>query len=87
MKWTVKDVNKILVIKCSFLMQPVSLYFNTKMPGERISKNIIQLVYFTYSKHKSAKSGKIVDMFSLKLTTVYNIIFRVGNNTTKLKRI
>ena len=43
-----KGVNKILVIKWSFLMQQVSLYFNIKMAGKWVSKNIIQLVYFNY---------------------------------------
>ena len=33
-------VNKILVIKLTLLMQQVSLYFNTKTPGKRVSKNI-----------------------------------------------
>ena len=44
------------------------------MPGKRVSKNIIQLVYFNYYKGKSAK--EIADMFSLKIRTVYNIISR-----------
>ena len=59
-----------------FLMQQVSLYFNTKMPGKRVSKNIIlvQLVYLNYYNGKSAK--EITDMFSLKIRTVYNIIPR-----------
>ena len=54
----------------SFLLQQESLYFSTKMPGKRVSKNIIQLVYFNYYKGKSAKEN--VDMFSLKMRTVYN---------------
>ena len=32
-----KGVNKILVINRWFLMQKVSLYFNTKMLGKRVS--------------------------------------------------
>ena len=44
-----------------FLMQQVPLYYNTKMPGKRVSKNIIQLVNFNYYKGKSAK--EIADMF------------------------
>ena len=44
------------------------------MPGKRVSKNIIQLVYFNYYKSKSAK--EIADMISLKIRTVYNIISR-----------
>lgn len=44
------------------------------MPGKRVSKDIIQLVYFNYYKGKSAK--EIADMFSLKIRTVYNIISR-----------
>ena len=55
-------------------MQQVSLYFNTKMPGKRVSKNIIQLIYFSYYKGKSAK--QIANMFSLKIRTAYNIISR-----------
>ena len=55
-------------------MQQVSLYFNSKMPGKRDSKNIIKLVYFVYYKDKSAK--EITDIFSLKIRTVYNIISR-----------
>ena len=55
-------------------MQQVSLYFNTKMAGKQVSKNIIQLVYFNYYKGKPVK--EISDMFSLKITTVYNIIHR-----------
>ena len=51
----------------------VSLYFNTKIAGKRISKSIIQLVYVNYYRAKSAKV--IADMFSLKLRIVYNIIF------------
>ena len=54
-------------------MQQVSLNLNTKIPGRRISKNFIQLVYFNYLKGKSAK--EIADMFS-KIRTVYNIISR-----------
>ena len=69
-----KGVNKILVIKWPFLMQQVSLYFNTKMSGKRVSKNIIQLVYSNYYKGKSAK--EIADMFSLEIGTVYNITSR-----------
>ena len=57
-------------------MQQVSLYFNTKMPGKRVSKNIIQLVYLIYYKGKSMK--EIADMFSLKIRTIYNIISRAG---------
>ena len=45
-----------------------------KRPGKRVSKNIIQLVYFNYYKGKSAK--EIAHMFSLKMRTVYNIITR-----------
>ena len=52
----------------------VSLYFNTKMPGKRVSKNIIQLVYFNYYEGKSAK--EIADLLSLKIKTVDNIISR-----------
>ena len=52
-------------------MQQLSLYFNTKIPAKRISKNIIQLVYFNYYKGKSAK--ETANMFSLKIRTVYNI--------------
>ena len=44
------------------------------MPGKRVSKNIIQFVYFNYYKGKSAK--ETADMFFLKIRTVYNIIFR-----------
>ena len=44
-----------LVIKWSFLMQQVSLYLTTKMPGKRVSKNMIQLAYFNYYKGKSTK--------------------------------
>ena len=33
----------------------VSLYYNTKMPGKRVLKNILQLVYFNYYEGKSAK--------------------------------
>lgn len=44
------------------------------MPGKRVSKNIIQLVYFNHYKGISAK--EIAYMFSLKTRTVYNIIFR-----------
>ena len=58
MRWHVKGVNKILVIKSSFFMQQVSLYFNTKMPVRRVSKNIIHLVYFNYYRRKSAKKRK-----------------------------
>ena len=57
-----------------FLMQQVPLYCNTKMPGKRVSTNIIQLVNFNYYKSKSAK--EIADMFSWKIRTVYNIISR-----------
>ena len=35
MRWNVKAVNKILVIKWLLLMEQVSLYFNTKMPGKK----------------------------------------------------
>ena len=56
-------------------MQQVSLYdFNTKMTRKRVSKNIIQLDYFNYYKGKSAK--EIVDMFSMKIRTVYNFRYR-----------
>ena len=55
-------------------MQQISLYFNTKMPGKGISKNIIQLVYFNYYKDKPTKD--LAGMFSLKIRTVYNIISR-----------
>ena len=51
-------------------MQQVCLYFNTKMAGKLISKNIIHLVYLNSYKGKSAK--EIADMFSLKIRTVYN---------------
>ena len=44
------------------------------MPGERVLKNFIQLVYFNYFKFESAK--EIADMFFLKIKTVYNIIYR-----------
>ena len=63
---------QILVIKWSFLMQPESLYFNTKMSEKWVSINIIQLVSFNYYKVKSAK--EIADMFSLEISDVYNII-------------
>ena len=56
-------------------MQQVSLYFNIKLPEKRVSKNIIQMMYFNYCKGKSAK--EIAVMFSLKIRTVYNIISRV----------
>ena len=46
-------------------MQQVSLYFNTKMPGKQVSKNIIQLVDCNHYKGKSAK--ELADMFSLKI--------------------
>ena len=62
-----QDFNNFLV----FLMQEVSLYFNTKIAGKRITKKIIQLVYFNYYKGKSAK--EIADMFSLKIRTAYHI--------------
>ena len=74
MRRNVKGINKILVIKWSFLMHQVSLYFNTKMPGKRVSKNIIPLVYFNYYKGISAK--EVADLFSLKIRTGYNIISR-----------
>lgn len=48
-----------------------------KMPGKRTYDNIIQLVYFNYYKGKSAKD--LAEMFSLKLSTVYNIINRAKN--------
>ncbi|KAM7344847.1 uncharacterized protein ACRADG_011408 isoform 2-T2 [Cochliomyia hominivorax] len=44
------------------------------MPGKRITKNIIQLVYYNYCKGISAQD--IADMFYLKIRTVYNIISR-----------
>ena len=44
------------------------------MPGKRVSKNIIQLIYFNYYKGKSAKVTG--DIFSLKIKTEYNIISR-----------
>ena len=44
------------------------------MPGKRVSKNIMQLVYFNYYKGKSEKV--IADMFFLKIRTVYNIVSR-----------
>ena len=58
------------------MQQVVSLYFNTKLLGKRVSKNIIllELVYFNYYKDKSAR--EIADMFSQKFRTVYNIISR-----------
>ena len=56
-------------------MQQVSLYFKTIMPRKRVSKNIVQLVYFNYLKGKYMK--EITDMFSLKIRTVYNIISHV----------
>ena len=37
------------------------LVFQHKMPGKRVSKNIIQLVYFNYYKDKSVK--EITDLF------------------------
>ena len=52
-------------------MQQVFLYFNTKIPVKRVSKNIIQLADFNYNKGKSAK--KIADIFSLQFRTVYTI--------------
>ena len=74
MRWNVKGINKSFVIKCSFLMQQVSFYFHTQMPGRRVSINIIQLAYFNYYKDKSAK--EVADIFSLKFKNVYNIISR-----------
>ena len=55
-------------------MQKVSLHLNTNMAGKRVLINIIQLVYFNCCKGKSAK--EVADMFSLKIRTVHNIIFR-----------
>ena len=68
MRWNVKGVNNILVIKRSFLTQQVSLYLNIKkILGKRVSKNIIQLVCFNYHKGKSEK--EIADMwYQLKST-------------------
>ena len=54
-KWNMKGVNKILVIKWLFLIQQVSLYFSTIMQGKRVSKNITQFFYFSCYKGKSAK--------------------------------
>ena len=70
-------LTRFLVIKCNLVMQQVSLYFNTKMPRKRISKNIIKFVYFNYYKGKSAK--EILDMFSLKIRKLFNIISRAEN--------
>ena len=55
-------------------MQQVSLYFNTKIAGKRVSKNIIQLISFNYYKEKFAK--QIDDICFLKIGTVYKIISR-----------
>ena len=52
--------NKVIVLNATS-----ALYFNTKMPGRRVSKNIEQLAYFNYYKGKSAK--EIADTFSLKI--------------------
>ena len=50
----------------------VSLYFNTKMPGIRVSKNIIQLVYFNYYKGKS-RPKKVIQRVERKIfKTVYD---------------
>lgn len=51
------------------------------MPGKRVSKDIVQLVYFNHYKGKSHK--EIAEMFSLNLRTVYNII----NRAEKEKRL
>ena len=48
-------------------MQQMSLYFNTIMPVNRVSKNIVQLADFNYYKGKFEKS--------LNFRTVFNIIF------------
>ena len=74
MEMECERVNMVLVIKWSFLIQQVSLYYNTKMPGKWVSKDIIHSVYFNYYKGKFAK--EYANMFSLKIRTVYNIISR-----------
>ena len=48
-------------------MQQVSLYFNKKLPGKRVSKNITQLVYFNYYKGKSAKEIAVLLKILLKV--------------------
>ena len=53
------------------------------MPEKRVSKYIIQLVYFYYYKGKSAK--KISDMFSLKIRTVGYYISRDEKGRLDLK--
>ena len=64
-------------------MQPESIYFNTKIPGKQVLKNVIQLISFNYYKGKSAK--EIVDMFSLKIRIVYNIAHRAEKGRLELK--
>ena len=54
--------NKVIVLNTTSVQ-----IFDTKSPGKRVSKNIIQLVYFNYYKGKSEK--EIADMFSLKIKT------------------
>ena len=58
------------------------------MPGKRISKNIIQLVYFNYYESKSVK--EITDIYPLKIKNIYNIateraniIYNIKNNKQK----
>ena len=62
--------NKVIVLNATSVL----IFQYKKMSEKRVSKNIIQLVYFNYYKGKSAK--EIADMFSLKIRTVYNIVFR-----------
>ena len=59
--------NKVIALKPT----EVSLHFNTKMPGERVSKNFIELVYLNSYKGKS-EGKEIADMFSniLQYTTI-----------------
>ena len=63
MRWNVKRVHKILVIKVIVLNATsvqVSLYFNTKMPGKRVSKTIIQFNYFNYYKGEHICEGNLL---------------------------
>ena len=52
MRRNVKKVNNILAILWSFLMQQVSLYFNTKTPGKQVSKYIVSVYPFRSFKIK-----------------------------------
>ena len=84
-RWNVKGINKILVIKRSLIMPQLSLYFNTKMPGKQVATNIKQLIYFNYHKGKSAK--EIADMFSWKRkTTMLKRIYRLKKVTQRVER-